>query len=69
MLGGFGGIEGDGGAVGASGAAAGEFEALFAGEAGGGVWVGADESEDATELDTGAAFGSSPSLNAFEGAS
>lgn len=65
MLGGFGGIEGDEGAGGAAGAAAAELEALLAG----GAWVGADESEDATELDTGAAFGSSTSLNAFGEAS
>ena len=58
-------MEGDEGAVGAA-AAAGELEALLAGE---GAWVGAVESGGATELDPGAAFGSSPSLNAFGGAS
>jgi len=72
VLGGFWGKGGDAGGVGAVIPAAKELEAfdpVLAEEASpavGGVWVGAEFGE-VTELDPGPAFGSSPSLNAFEG--
>jgi hypothetical protein len=74
VLGGLLGIEGDKGAVDDAATAVEElesFDAAGAGEtsaAAAGAWVGADESEDVTELELEPARGSSPSFNVFGGA-